>query len=65
MPFINPNNKPINLFSDVKPTTLINLDKIKPSIADIMNADTKMAMNAKIFDISLEFIYSSIQFAGK
>ena len=48
---MNPKNKPIILLSEPRPTTLMNLEKIKPSIAEIMKAETNMAMNAKIFDI--------------
>ena len=51
IPLMNPKNKPIILLSDPKPTTLMNLEKIKPSIAEIIKAETNMAMNAKIFDI--------------
>ena len=61
MPFRKPKNKPINLLIDPNPTTFINLEKIKPSIAEIMKAETNIAMNARIFDICLEFINSSIK----
>ena len=65
IPFTNPKNKPVILFRDPKPTTLINLENIKPSTAEIMNVETNIAMNARIFDICLEFINSSIKSAGK
>ena len=65
IPLMNPKNKPIILLSEPRPTTLMNLEKIKPKIAEIIKAETNIAMNARILDISLEFINSSIKFAGK
>ena len=65
MPFRKPKNKPRNLLNDPNPTTLINLENIKPSIAEIMKVDIKITRNAKTLDICSEFIYSSIKLAGR